>query len=80
MPLYDFHCEACDATSELMVRASDACAPACPKCGSSQLSKLLSLPSAPGKIKGFLARQRAQANKEGHFSNCSASERASLLK
>jgi putative FmdB family regulatory protein len=80
MPLYDFHCSHCDCTSEIMVRSSDPDAPVCPKCGSSQLSKQLSMPSPPGKIKGFLARSRAQANKEGHFSNCSSSERSKLLK
>lgn len=80
MPLYDFHCSDCDTTSELLTRASDNTPPVCPKCGSARISKLMAIPAAPGKIKGFLARQRAQANREGHFSNCSPEERAKLLK
>lgn len=77
MPLYDFHCRDCDKTTELLVRTSDT--PTCPACGSSQMEKLLSLPSPPGKSKDIIRRARAAAAKEGHFSNFSAGERKKIL-
>jgi len=78
MPLFDFLCEDCGTTSELLVRANAL--PSCPKCGGAQMTKLLSIPAAPGKSKGIISRARAAANKEGHFSNFSASERQKILK
>lgn len=78
MPLFDFHCRDCDKTSELLVRASDA--PACPQCGSARLEKLLAIPSAPGKTRQIIRGARAQAAKEGHMSNYSASERRKLTR
>ena len=80
MPLFDFHCEQCDTVSELLRRISDTEAPICPKCGSTQMHKCLATPSAPGKSKAIIASARAAANKEGHFSNFSSSERRKLLK
>lgn len=67
MPLYDFHCSHCAADFELLMRASDQ--PACPKCGSQTVNRLISQVSPPGKSKGIIASARAQARKEGHFSN-----------
>jgi putative FmdB family regulatory protein len=78
MPLFDFHCQNCDKTSELLLRASDTAA--CPHCGSNALEKLLAMPAAPGKSKAIIASARAAANKEGHFSNFSAGERKKILK
>lgn len=73
MPIHDFHCSKCDLTFEVLVRGSVA--PACPQCGSEALEKLVSTPAAPGKTSGILARARAQAAREGHFSNYAPSER-----
>jgi len=73
MPLYDYRCAACSKTFELLVRASTV--PSCPTCGSQQLEKQVSLPATPGQSAGILKRARAQAAKEGHFSNYKASER-----
>lgn len=73
MPLFDFHCRVCDKTSELLVRSSDT--PRCPHCGATTLDKLVAAPMEPGKSKAIIARARAQASREGHFSNYSASER-----
>ena len=78
MPLFDFHCQSCDRTSELLVRHSDT--PSCPHCGSLQLDKLLSVPAAPGQTQAVIQNARHQANKEGHFSNFSTNERKKLLK
>ncbi|MBL9094159.1 MAG: zinc ribbon domain-containing protein [Planctomycetaceae bacterium] len=44
MPLYEYHCEACDANVEVLVRNS-AEKPECPECASAKLTKLLSVPA-----------------------------------
>ncbi len=44
MPLYDFVCRECHKAQELLVRGEET--PACEACGSSQLTKLLSVPVA----------------------------------
>lgn len=72
MPLYDFRCNDCNKTYELLVRTSTV--PACPDCGSLQLEKLMSPPLTPGKTGKILSRARAQAASEGHFSNYKPSE------
>ncbi len=45
MPLYEYHCEACGAALELLVRPGDE--PKCSECGSSRLAKQFSVPAAP---------------------------------
>ena len=44
MPIYEYHCPQCQQDQELLIRGQEA--PICPKCGSSQLTKLLSVPAA----------------------------------
>jgi len=44
MPLYEFVCQECDCEQELLVRGEEA--PCCEQCGSSRLTKLLSVPAA----------------------------------
>ena len=73
MPLYDFYCAGCDRTVELLVKLSDT--PTCPECGSQNLEKQLSLPAPQGQTAGIVARGRAQAAREGHFSNYKPGER-----
>lgn len=72
MPIYDFRCNNCNKTFELLVRTSTV--QACPTCSSLQLEKLVSLPAPPGKTAGILKRARTQAAREGHFSNYKPSE------
>lgn len=76
MPIYDYHCAQCNKDFELLV--SHSAVPACPTCGSPELEKRLSLPAPKGKTADLIARGRAQAAKEGHFSNYSAAERSRL--
>jgi putative FmdB family regulatory protein len=42
MPIYEYRCQQCDGTFELLIRDSGAAR--CPDCGSSSLIKLLSVP------------------------------------
>lgn len=72
MPIFDFHCRACGTTSELLVRASAV--PSCPACGSDALDKRICAPAAPGQSAGLVREARAQAAREGHFSNYRRSE------
>lgn len=45
MPIYEFECTECKSEFELLVRSSEV--PACPKCDSKRLEKLLSVPATP---------------------------------
>ncbi len=67
MPIYDYHCGQCDKEFELLV--SHSTVPTCPECGGQQLKKLVSRIAPEGKAAGLIAKGRAQAAKEGHFSN-----------
>jgi putative FmdB family regulatory protein len=78
MPLYDYHCKACDTSFELLVRA--ATIPACPGCGSKDLERAVSRIAPAGKIEAIRMSNRRAAAAQGHFSNLSPSERAKLLK
>jgi putative FmdB family regulatory protein len=43
MPIYEFHCAACEHDSEILVRSSDWRGTACPQCGSKKLTKKFSV-------------------------------------
>ncbi len=73
MPIFDFRCNDCNKTFELLVRTSAI--PVCPGCGSTHLEKQLSCPAPQGQTAGIVAKARSQAAREGHFSNYKASER-----
>lgn len=44
MPLYEYHCETCDANVELLIRNAEE-KPECPACRGSRLTRLLSVVS-----------------------------------
>ncbi|HKW30104.1 MAG TPA: zinc ribbon domain-containing protein [Verrucomicrobiae bacterium] len=48
MPIYEFHCEKCERDSEILVRSSDWKGTACPHCGSTKLTKKLSVFASAG--------------------------------
>jgi len=74
MPIHDYRCTHCGQVSELLVSAAtDA---VCPHCGSTQLDKLMSAPSAPGRSKAIIVGARRQAAHEGHLSHYSSAERS----
>ena len=43
MPIYEFHCDSCERDSEILVRSSRWKGSKCPHCGSTKLSKKLSV-------------------------------------
>jgi putative FmdB family regulatory protein len=53
MPLYEYHCQACQHDVEVLVRNSQE-KPECPDCGSKKLEKLLSVPATPSIASGSL--------------------------
>ena len=67
MPLFSYHCTGCATDFETLVLGSEQ--PACPKCGSTALEQLLSRVAEEARSPGLVKRARAQAAKEGHFSN-----------
>ncbi len=78
MPLFDFHCTACEADFELLVRSDTT--PVCPQCGSAAVEKRVSRLAPAGKIESIRLAHRRAADAAGMFSNYSPSERARLLK
>ena len=48
MPIYEFHCEKCEQDSEILVRSSKWKGTTCPHCGSTKLSKKLSVFASSG--------------------------------
>lgn len=75
MPLYDFKCEQCEKTFELLVKISST--PVCPACGGA-LVKLLSRIAPAGQTARIISSAREQAKREGHFSNYSKAEKKRL--
>ena len=58
MPIFEYHCNACDADFELLVRKGSE--PACEACGSTNLRKLLSLPAIKSETTHALAMKAAK--------------------
>jgi putative FmdB family regulatory protein len=67
MPLFDYHCQKCSRSFELLVRSSTP--PACPHCGSKRLEQLIGVPVAPGRSAAIMAAGRARATRAGHATN-----------
>lgn len=60
MPLYEYHCDDCQASFELLVRSSDERIE-CPECSSPKIAKELSIPAAPS-MQGSLPIQHATSD------------------
>ncbi|MGE0814299.1 MAG: zinc ribbon domain-containing protein [Vicinamibacterales bacterium] len=58
MPIFEYACRACQHQFETLVRTGDT--PACPKCASADLEKLLSLPAIKSDTTHALALKAAQ--------------------
>jgi putative FmdB family regulatory protein len=48
MPIYEFHCQACECDSEILVRSTDWKNAECLHCGSKKLAKKFSTFAAAG--------------------------------
>jgi putative FmdB family regulatory protein len=46
MPLFEYQCDNCGASAEILVTAGSAVDPTCRSCGSSEMKKQLSVPSS----------------------------------
>ena len=58
MPIYEYRCESCRHEFELLLRKSDV--PACDKCGSAKLERLLSTPAIQSETTHGLAMRAAK--------------------
>ncbi|MEZ5292271.1 MAG: zinc ribbon domain-containing protein [Vicinamibacterales bacterium] len=58
MPIFEYTCRACQHQFETLVRTGGT--PACPKCASVDLEKLLSLPAIKSESTHALAMKAAQ--------------------
>lgn len=76
MPLYDYRCQACGHSFELLVFASTV--PTCTSCQSTDLQRQVSLTAPQGTSAGIIAAGRRAAAREGHFSHYSKRERAKV--
>ncbi len=74
MPIYDYHCLDCNAIFDKLVMSSTMVS--CPECKSEKLEKLVSKPAPRSLTPEIVSSARAQAAKEGHFSNYGKSERS----
>jgi len=72
MPLYGYRCTACEREFETLVRSGEV--PACPGCASEALDRLVSAPTLGGNSRELVGKARAQAAREGHFSNYKRSD------
>lgn len=78
MPIHDYHCSACQADFELLVRSSTT--PTCPHCASTALERQISRIAPAGTSAAIIAAGRKAAAREGHFSNYSRAERVKVGK
>ncbi len=72
MPFHTYRCQGCDTVFETLVRGDEI--PACPQCGATALERQVSAAAVHGKTKAAIGSARAQAAREGHFSNYRKSE------
>ncbi len=68
MPIYEFHCDKCDEDSEILVRSSRWKGTKCPHCGSSKLSKKLSVFAST--VAESSAAPACDGNGSGACANC----------
>jgi len=78
MPLYDFHCRACGADFERLVRGDTL--PGCPHCHATPVERRVSRVAPAGRSATIIAGARRAAAAQGHFSHYSKAERAKVPK
>jgi putative FmdB family regulatory protein len=70
MPIYEFHCAQCEQDHEVLVRSSTWKGTKCPNCGSSRLSKKLSVFASSGAAPGAKASAGGAAKGGGSCGGC----------
>ena len=65
MPLYEYKCDACGATFELIQKFSDPPAETCQKCGRGPVQKLVSSPAFQFKGSGWYVTDYARKSGDG---------------
>lgn len=59
MPLYEYDCQSCQKSVEVLLSRSDE-TPECPECGGNRLERLLSVPATPSVRSGAALPTAAQ--------------------
>jgi putative FmdB family regulatory protein len=75
MPIYEYQCERCSKTFEILQRAKEKVS--CPTCGSRKLKKLLSLfssPNATAGLKGCASESAACSAERCESGSCPMSQ------
>lgn len=60
MPIFEYQCRHCGQQFEFLVRAGAASEPTCPKCQSTELERLLSIPAVQSESTHGLAMKAAK--------------------
>ena len=60
MPIFDYKCDACDHTFDVLQKIGEDALSECPNCGSASLRKLLSAPNFHLKGKGWRKNYAAE--------------------
>lgn len=67
MPIYEYICKACDTQFEELVRDSQALNARCPKCGTQEVNRLLSLFATNNATSTSFSSQNSSS---GHACGC----------
>lgn len=77
MPIYEYKCESCTDTSEIIQKISDPTPKECPKCGKGPLHKMMSMSSfhlkGGGWFKDSFPNEKSDKKSEGAASEDSKS-------
>jgi putative FmdB family regulatory protein len=73
VPIYEYRCESCAHEFELLVRKGTE--PACAKCGSEKLERLLSLPAIKSETTHALAMRAAKRRDKAQGQEREAAQR-----
>ena len=63
MPLFDYTCQSCKKTSELLVRGDST--PSCPECGSTDMVKEMSMFSVGPPVPTAAQKEQARIERAG---------------
>jgi putative FmdB family regulatory protein len=64
MPIYEYECQKCHETTEVMQKMSDPAPAKCPKCGSKKLQRVMSQTSFQLKGEGWYITDYSRKDKE----------------